>query len=162
MKIDRELSEHSPDGESALTIGVFDGVHRGHRRLIGHLVESALAGGRLSAVVTFRNHPASVLRPGFTPRYLTSVKERIGLIQGLGVDLLVPVTFDQDLGNLRAEEFVRRLQEPLNMREMVVGPGFAMGHHKVEDTRAHSELGKRMGFPVSVEDGHLIAELPDD
>ena len=160
MKIDRELSEHSPDGESALTIGVFDGVHRGHRRLIGHLVESALVGGRLSAVVTFRNHPASVLRPGFIPRYLTSVEERIGLIQGLGVDLLVPGTFDQDLGNLRAEEFVRRLQEHLNMREMVVGPGFAMGHHREGDTRVLRELGKGMGFTVSVVD--LLTDKGED
>jgi riboflavin kinase/FMN adenylyltransferase len=160
MKIDQELSAHSPDGESVLTIGVFDGVHRGHRRLIGHVVEHALATGRRSGVVTFRNHPASVLRPGFTPRYLTSVEERIGLIEGLGVDLLVPVTFDQDLGNLGAEEFVGRLQEHLNMREMVVGPGFAMGHHRKGDARVLRELGKERGFTVS--DVDLLTDEGED
>jgi riboflavin kinase/FMN adenylyltransferase len=160
MKIDRELSEHSPGGESVLTIGVFDGVHRGHRRLIGNLVEHAKATGRLSGVVTFRNHPASVLRPGLRPRHLTSVDERIGLIEGLGVDLMVPVTFDQDLGNLRAEEFVRRLQEHLNMREMVLGPGFAMGRQREGDARVLRGLGETMGFTVSAVD--LLTDNGED
>jgi riboflavin kinase/FMN adenylyltransferase len=160
IKIDRELSEHSPDRDSVLTIGVFDGVHRGHRRLIGHVVERARATGRLSGVVTFRNHPASVLRPGFTPRYLTSVEERMGLIEELGVDLLVPVTFDQDLGNLTAQQFVMRLYDRLNMREMVVGPGFAMGHHREGDVRTLRQIGSEAGFAVS--DVDLLTDKGED
>ena len=84
----------------------------------------------------------------------------MGLIEGLGVDLLVPVTFDQDLGNLTAQQFVMRLYDRLNMREMVVGPGFAMGHHREGDVRTLRQIGSEAGFAVS--DVDLLTDRGED
>ena len=152
MKIDSELSPQRPDRESALTIGVFDGVHRGHRHLIERLKEVAARTGRLSGVLTFRNHPASVLRPDFVGRYLTSVDRRIRLIKGLGADFLVPVSFDIELSRLTAREFVAILQDRLRMKGLVVGPDFAMGHNREGDVETLTSLGSEMGFSVNVVD----------
>ena len=71
MRIDGELAQVSPDRDSVVTVGVFDGVHLGHQHLISSAVEEARRSDRLSIVATFRNHPRSVLSTGFTPRYIT-------------------------------------------------------------------------------------------
>ena len=162
MKIDQELAQHSPSCDSVLTIGVFDGVHRGHRHLISRLMAEASRGGCLAGVLTFRNHPASVLRPDFDPRYLTDMDERLSLIRGLGVDFLVPISFDKDLSRLSARQFVALLQERLRMRALVIGPDFTMGHQREGDTLTLASLGREMGFvlhvvePLADEGGHVI------
>jgi riboflavin kinase/FMN adenylyltransferase len=162
MKIDQELAQHSPERESVLTIGVFDGVHRGHRHLISHLRAEANRSGWLGGVLTFRNHPASVLRPDFDPRYLTGVKERLSLIKELGVDFIVPISFDAELSQLSARRFVALLQKRLMMRGLVIGPDFTMGHQRDGDARTLKSLGREMGFALHVveplvdEGGHVI------
>ena len=150
MRIDLELAQPSADCDSVLTVGVFDGVHRGHRHLIGQLRREATAQGRLAGVVTFREHPCAVLRPDFTPRYLTTVEERLRLIRDLGVDLIVPITFDRDLSLLSVRDFAGLLQRHLRMRGLVVGPDFAMGHNREGDVTRLTALGKEMEFSVSV------------
>ena len=152
MRIDLELAQPSVDYDSVLTVGVFDGVHRGHRRLIGQLRREATAQGRLAGVVTFREHPRAVLRPDFTPRYLTTLEERLRLIHDLGVDLIVSITFDRDLSLLSVRDFAGLLQRHLRMRGLVVGPDFAMGHNREGDVARLTALGKEMGFSVTVVD----------
>ena len=152
MKIDQELAEFSPSRDSVLTIGVFDGVHQGHRHLIDRLTRVAADADMLSGVVTFRNHPKSVVRPDFKPRYITALDERLRLINQLGVSFVVPITFDLDLSMLRPEPFILRLQRLLRMRGMVVGPDFAMGHDREGDVETLTVLGKGMGVSVSVVD----------
>ena len=152
MRIDQELSQVSQDRESVLTIGVFDGVHRGHSHLMNHLTREATAAGRLAGVVTFRNHPASILRSDFKPQYLVDFDQRVRLISELGVDFVVPVTFDLDLSKLRPKEFVMRLQRHLRMRGLVLGPDFAMGHEREGNTETLRVLGGETGFSVSVVD----------
>ena len=162
MSIELELAQVVPERESVLTIGVFDGVHRGHERLLSHLRTKAEEMDLLAGVVTFRNHPGSVLRPDFTPRYLASLEDRLRLVAGLGVDFTVPVTFDDDLSQLRAREFAALLREQLKMRAMVIGPDFSMGHRREADADALSALGEEMGFSVAVvgpfmdDEGHPI------
>ena len=162
MNIDQELSRYSPELESVLTIGVFDGVHRGHRHLISELITEARGTGRLAGIVTFRNHPTSVLSPDFKARYLTTVEERLHLIEELGVDYTVPLSFDRGLSKLRAGQFAALLQQHLRMTGLVIGPDFAMGHRREGDTETLAAIGRDMGFSVHVvktlldEDGQVV------
>ena len=152
MRIEQELEQAHIDRESVLTIGVFDGVHRGHQRLIAKVVAEANANGAAAGVLTFRNHPDTVLNPNFRPHYITSVAERTRLMEGLGVDFVVPVTFDREVAGLRARKFAKLLSSNLRMRGLVVGPDFAMGYKREGNVEALSTLGAELGFSVSVVD----------
>ena len=161
MKIDEELSLSATDRESLITVGVFDGVHRGHRHLIARLVEEASSLGRLSGVVTFRTHPAELLDPTFHPQYLTSLPQRVRLLEELGVDFVAPVTFDHELSTVRARDFISLLQRHLRATGLVVGPDFAMGHRREGDVKALATMGRDLGFSVTVvdvlrEDGEAV------
>jgi len=159
MRIEQELKQAHIDRDSVLTIGVFDGVHRGHQSLISKVIAEADARGAASGVVTFRNHPDSVLNPNFQPQYITSVEERIRLIEDLGVDFVVPVTFDMNVAGLRAGKFANLLRSELRMRGLVVGPDFAMGYRREGNVEALSSLGGELEFSVSVVD--LLSEGGD-
>ena len=152
MIIDQELSEAAPTRDSSLTIGVFDGVHRGHCHLINQLTREAASTGRLAGIVTFRDHPASVLRPDSAPKHLMGLEERLRLLKELGVDFVVPITFNLELSMLSSEEFAGRLQKHLRMRGLVVGPDFALGRSREGDVSTLTALGKRIGFSVKVVD----------
>ena len=158
MRIDQELAALRVERDSMLTVGVFDGVHRGHRRLVAQLVEQARRTGRAAGVVTFRNHPAAVLRADFQPQYLTTLEQRLDLLRETGVDFVAPVTFDAELSQLDAREFAARLVSTLRMRGLVVGADFAMGHGRGGDLAALTRLGEELGFTVRAVD--LLADGP--
>ena len=145
MSLEEDLGHLTPTRDSALTIGVFDGVHRGHRHLIDALVEEARHNGLLAGVVTFKNHPITVLRPGTRVQLLTNVAERTRLLNELGVDFVAAVEFDTALAGLSSRDFLGVLASELRMRKLVVGPDFAMGRDRdgsVETLPAiTSELG---------------------
>ena len=153
MAIGDELGAFAVRGETALTIGVFDGVHRGHTHLISQLVGEAASKGLMAGVVTFREHPAAVLNPSFQAQYLTSFDDRLDLLAQTEIDFAVPITFDRALSKLTAEEFVSLLQERLRMVSLVVGPDFAMGRNREGTIERLSELGDEMGFALTVVDG---------
>ena len=159
MKVDGELAAVTVERDSMLTIGVFDGVHRGHRRLLTQLVDEARSTGRVAGVVTFRNHPASVLRADFQPQYLTTLEDRLRLLRETGVDFVAPVTFDAELSRLDARAFAARLTSALRMRGLVVGADFAMGHGRGGDSAALARLGEELGFTVQSVD--LLADGSD-
>lgn len=148
MQIERELAQVALDNDSVLTVGVFDGVHVGHKKLLHALTSEAASRGLLSGVLTFRNHPNSIFRADFRPQYLTSLDKRIKLIKDCGVGFVVPVTFDQEVAKLGAEDFTRLLQRKLRMKGLIVGPDFAMGHKREGDIEMLSTLGADMGFTV--------------
>ena len=152
MRIDGELAQVSPDRDSVVTVGVFDGVHLGHQHLISSAVEEARRSDRLSIVATFRNHPRSVLSTGFTPRYITGPEERVRLIEEVGADLVVPVTFDREMSELSARDFLELLMRRLRMRTLVVGPDFALGREREGDVDKLRSLNLEMGFSLSVVD----------
>ncbi len=153
MRLDEELAQFATGVDSVITIGVFDGVHRGHQHLIDQLVRNARkSAGRLAGVVTFREHPGAVLRPDFEPSYITTLEERLDLLKQLGADFVIPITFDEELAKLRVRPFIQSLQKHLNMRGMVVGPDFAMGHNREGDVKALPVLGRELGFTVEVID----------
>ena len=92
MSIGDELGAFAVRGETALTVGVFDGVHRGHTHLISQLVGEAASKGLMAGVVTFREHPAAVLSPSFQAQYLTSFEDRLDLLNETKIDFAVPIT----------------------------------------------------------------------
>ncbi len=146
MSLEEDLDHLSLTRDSALTIGVFDGVHRGHRHLIGALVEEARASGLLAGVVTFKNHPVTVLRPGTRVQFLTDVAERTRLLKDLGVDFVAAVAFDPELAQLSSREFLRILVRDLRMRKLVVGPDFAMGRGRDGSVETLPGLASDIGF----------------
>ncbi len=150
MLVEEELARALPENDTALTIGVFDGVHLGHEFLIKKLKERASDGGLLSVVVTFHRHPRLVLSPRSNLTYLTSIKERIRLLESLGVGCVVTLSFTRELAELSAREFIGLLQKYLRMRSLVVGPDFALGKRREGDAPKLESLGEELHFSVEV------------
>jgi riboflavin kinase / FMN adenylyltransferase len=144
-------------GRSVVTIGVFDGVHKGHQATIGHAVKRAKDLGIQSVVVTFDPHPAEVVRPGSHPAVLTEPARKAELIESLGVDVLCVVPFTPDFSRLPAEAFVHDvLVEHLHAALVVVGANFRFGHRAAGDVPQLERLGRTFGF--SVEGTPLVAD----
>ena len=150
MRAEDELRGFTPQRETVLTIGVFDGVHLGHQRLIDSLKREAATRDYLPGVVTFCPHPQQVLSPRTSLPQLTTLEERLRLIRELGIDLVVPLSFDQELAQLSARHFVALLQAHLKMRGLVIGPDFALGRNREGDVFSLHDLGKEVGFWVDV------------
>jgi riboflavin kinase/FMN adenylyltransferase len=145
-----ELSAFTPERETLLTIGVFDGVHLGHRHLIRKLTQRAAEGNLLSGVVTFNSNPKAVLSPRTKLARLTTLEERASLLKSLGVDLVIPLTFTAEVAALSAREFVLYLKKYLKMRGLVIGPNFALGRGREGNAAALQSLGQELGFTVEV------------
>ncbi len=125
-----------------VTIGVFDGVHRGHRSVIGHTVERARGDGLEAAVVTFDPNPLEVLRPDVAPTRLCSIDRRVELIGSLGVDRVEVLPFTRELSQETPEEFIQAtLRAKLDARVVVVGEGFRFGHKAAGTTDTLREAG---------------------
>ncbi|MDR6325644.1 riboflavin kinase/FMN adenylyltransferase [Actinoplanes couchii] len=140
-----------------MTIGVFDGVHRGHQAIIGHAVKRADDLGLQSVVMTFDPHPAEVVRPGSHPAVLTEPVRKAELIEALGVDALCVVPFTQAFSQLSPDEFVHDvLVESLHTAAVVVGDNFRFGHKAAGDVHLLESLGRTFGF--TVEDAPLVSE----
>ena len=150
MSVLEELARLHTTNPTVITVGMFDGVHKGHQYLIGCLKESAARQGCASGVITFTNHPRSVMKPDVRVPLLTTPEDRLRLISEQGVDLVVPLSFTPELSYLRARQFVELLKETFNMRGLVVGPEFAFGYQREGTTAVLSELGKELGFTVEV------------
>lgn len=160
MKLDADLSQFSPDNDSALSIGVFDGVHRGHAHLIRRLMAEARQDDLLAGVVTFKNHPLTVLRTDFQPRYISDLDERVRLLKGIGLDFVVPVTFDHGLAGLTSEQFLGKLRDGLRMKKLVVGPDFAMGRNRDGTAETLPVIGQELGFEVKTADLMVEGDEP--
>ena len=150
MRVEDELSQFVPEKGTILTIGVFDGIHLGHQWLIDYLKRQALVRDLLGGVVTFHTHPQRVLSPQTPLPYLTPLEERLKLLQGLGVDFIVPLSFTPELSRLSARHFVELLQKELKMRGLVIGSDFALGREREGDALFLHSLGKEAGFTVEV------------
>jgi riboflavin kinase / FMN adenylyltransferase len=144
-------------GRSVVTIGVFDGVHRGHQAIIGHTVKLARDRGLYSVVMTFDPHPAEVVRPGSHPAVLTEPARKAELVEGLDVDALCVIPFTPDFSRLPAEAFVHDiLVERLHAAAVVVGENFRFGHRAAGDTALLERLGRTFGY--AVDQAPLVSE----
>lgn len=146
----RELARVAPGRPSAVTIGVFDGVHRGHQHLVTQLVTQAQDEGLATLAVTFNPHPRTVLSPGSAVTYLTSLEERVELLQGLGLDAVAVLSFTSQLSQISPEDFLVLLIDELKMKLLVVGPDFALGRNRAGTVEVAKEIGARRGFRVGV------------
>ena len=134
-----------------LAMGVFDGLHRGHREVIAAAVRSGARLGITPAVLTFDPHPDTVLSPRGAPPLLTTTEEKLALLRDLGVRLTVLATFDRQLADMPAEEFVRELLVGrLRARCLVVGEGWRFGAGGKGATGLLREMAPELGFSVSV------------
>jgi riboflavin kinase/FMN adenylyltransferase len=138
-----------PDEGTAVTIGFFDGLHLGHRVVIGEARRLAAELGARSAVVTFDCHPAAVVRPESAPKLLTDLDQRLELLATTGIDYAVVVHFDEARSLESAEDFVRHeLVDCLGARAVIVGGDFHFGHGRKGDVALLERMGAEHGFEV--------------
>jgi riboflavin kinase/FMN adenylyltransferase len=144
----RKLEDVQLDGASVVTIGVYDGVHRGHQRLLVDLVAQAHHVGQRAVVISFFPHPDVVLRGVAGRYYLTTPDERAALLEQLGVDVVITLAFDERLRQMRAADFVDQLVARLGMRQLWVGADFALGYQREGNVAYLSALGEARGYQV--------------
>ena len=147
-----ELRRAAVDRPTAITIGVFDGVHRGHAALLSCVIERARMAGQAAGVVTFHPHPQQVLDPQTTLTYLTSLEDRLDLLAKAGLDAVAPVTFTSELAQTDASDFVRLLVDEFHLATLVAGPDFALGRQRGGDLDTLQALGVEIGYAVEVID----------
>ncbi|MFF0544457.1 bifunctional riboflavin kinase/FAD synthetase [Nocardia thailandica] len=136
-------------GPCVLTIGVFDGVHRGHAQLISRAVAAAEARGVPAVLMTFDPHPMEVVRPGSHPAQLSTLNRRADLVAELGIDVFCVMPFTQEFMKLTPEEYVERLLvDRLRVAEVVVGDNFTFGKKAAGTVDTMRALGERFGFAV--------------
>ena len=150
MPVEEELAQLSPKKDMVLTIGVFDGVHLGHKYLISQLKEHARKQNLLSGVVTFRQHPQEVLVPQTKVPFLTDLAERTNLLKNEGVGTIITLSFTPELAQLSSRQFISLLKKHLRMRGMVVGPDFALGKVREGNIDALRALAQEMNFSLTV------------
>jgi len=149
MRIARDLASVQPSSDAHVAVGVFDGVHCGHQRLIGQMVATAHASGKLALIYTFDPHPLAALG-GQPPPLLTTVEERAEVMAALGLDALVAPPFTPEVARIRAADFARALVEQLRMVELWAGPDFALGYQREGTIPVLQRLGRELGFTVRV------------
>jgi riboflavin kinase/FMN adenylyltransferase len=136
-------------GPTAVTIGVFDGLHRGHQALLGRVAEEAAARGLLPGAITFDRHPMTVVRPGSQPKLLSTLSQRVALLGECGMAFVLVLQFTPKQSRMAAEEFaVKVLLETVQARVVVVGHNFRFGHRAAGDARLIAELAQPRGVDV--------------
>ncbi len=150
-------------GPSVVTIGVFDGVHRGHQRIVARAAAIAAQRGLPVVVVTFDPHPDEVVRPGSHPPFLASARRRADLRAGLGAEAVCVLPFSYEFSQLGPDEFVRAvLVDRLHAAVVVVGENFRFGHRAAGDVPLLGELGEKYDFtaegvPLLADGGDTIS-----
>jgi riboflavin kinase/FMN adenylyltransferase len=151
-----ELTE--PLTNPVLTIGNFDGVHKGHLALFDKVKERAKAIGGQSVVMTFEPHPLKIMRPADGPRLITHTGQKLELIEKAGIDIIVCVSFDRDFAAIPAREFITGiLVHKIGIKEIVVGYDYTFGHNREGDINLLREMGDSFGFVV-----HLVGPIEID
>lgn len=156
------LAEFPPTLDSVvLALGTFDGVHLGHRQVIGQAVACARAIGGCAVVVTFEPHPLEVLRPSAEPVLLTTMDERLGLFQEIGVDMVLILPFDLAFSELPARVWLDDiLTRHLGAREVFVGTSYTFGHRREGTAPRLAEWGHARGLPVHLVPAVLVGGEP--
>jgi riboflavin kinase/FMN adenylyltransferase len=145
-----ELSHYATGRPTAITLGVFDGVHLGHRHLIDLLKERAASRALTSGIVTLHPSPIQVLRPQVRVAYLTSFEERMELLRAAGVDTVAPLTFTSEVAELSALDFLAMLHGALDMRFLLMGPDNAFGRGREGTPQRVAEIADELGFELEV------------
>lgn len=150
MPIAQELGGFSRGKDGIVTIGVFDGVHLGHKYLISKLKELAGQQGLHPFILTFDKHPQEILNPAENPLFLSDADEKSRLLKNEGIDDVIVLPFTRELAEIDARIFIDLLIEKLHMKSLVIGPDFALGRGAKGNITAIHEFGKQLGFSVTV------------
>lgn len=150
MRIARGFSEALEWGPCAVTIGNFDGVHAGHRLLLCATIDAARERGVSALALTFDPHPMAVVAPSRMPRLLTTVEERCGIMNQLGLDGVVILPFTPEIARLSPEQFAALLKDSLHAGVVVVGENFRFGHKHAGHAGTLVTLGEALGFETRV------------
>lgn len=144
---------------TAITVGTFDGVHLGHRTLIGKLVDKAREIGGRSVLVTFNPHPREVLHGGHnTVGLLTTLKERAEILHQLGVDVMVVIPFDRDFSLLSSQDFIQKiLFSKIGIAEFIIGYDHQFGKNREGTIKTVEELAQTLGYKVHLIQAHEVA-----
>ncbi len=156
MRLIHRLEDAQLTEETVVTIGSFDGVHRGHQALICQVRQAALQAQRAAVVITFFPHPSVVLGRA-QPFYLTSPEEKLVQINQAGVDWLIELPFTVETAQVRAAEFIEQLIQHLHLRELWIGHDFALGYKREGNAEFLARLGQTRGFTV-----HAVDPLTND
>jgi len=150
MKLIRDLGQlEKPLMNPVLTIGNFDGVHRGHLALFDRVKARARLIQGQSAVMTFEPHPIKVMKPGNGPPLITMIDQKLELISAAGIDVIFCLPFTKQFAAISAQSFVRSiLLEKIGMKELVVGYDYAFGHQREGDIKLLKAMGRTLGFAV--------------
>ncbi len=156
------LAEFPPDArDPVLALGTFDGLHLGHRQVIGGAVARARAIGGTAAAVTFEPHPLEVLRPSAEPVLLTTVEERLALFEQAGVDVAVVLPFGLEFSRIKAEVWLDEiLLKALRAREIFVGSSYTFGHRREGTAPRLAEWGRAHDIPVHLIPAVLVSGEP--
>ena len=150
MQVIREILKSADSMRSVVTIGAYDGVHRGHQAVIAQVKATARQLGCRSVVITFDRHPASVVRPESAPKLLTDIDQKLELLEKTGVDATMIVSFDASQSTEEPASFVKRvLVDALNTQVIVVGEDFHFGVKRAGNVAMLRDLGKQFDFEVA-------------
>lgn len=131
------------------TIGCFDGVHRGHRNLIAQVCKEAQKSNMKSLLITFSNHPRSILQPGYHPQLLSSTSEKLALLSKTGVDMCFPLLFTKEMSQVSAFQFMKTfLQERFNVHTLLIGFNHHFGKPNGETIEDYRDYGRKLGIQV--------------
>lgn len=147
MKVLSEV-ERLPLGSTVATIGMFDGVHRGHATLVNFLKQQAAAMGKQSLVITFLRHPRQILHPDDSFRLIMPLEDRLKQIEALGPDLLVPLDFTPELSELDSSQFLEMLRDHYGVSTLVAGYNHHFGHNRNETFEDYCRHGQSLGVNV--------------
>jgi riboflavin kinase/FMN adenylyltransferase len=151
MEILSDIKEYKQTDRSCLTIGNFDGLHLGHKRILDDVVRTARHCGCRSILVTFEPHPLDLLRPGQAPLLITTRQEKTSLIEKAGIDVLLVLKFDAALAQLDGRDFVQELLcSRLHAKHIFVGRHFVFGYRRSGNVALLEQMGKDLDFEVHV------------
>ena len=151
-------------GKTWLTVGVFDGIHRGHQEILKTLSAGAHQAGVKAVVLSFYPHPAAILGKRADIKYLTPPDEKAALLEAVcDIDLLITHPFDRSVAALSPEAFIAKLQKHLDLQKIFVGYDFALGKNRIGDAAYLTQMGLKDGYavqefpPLCDDDGIVIS-----
>lgn len=161
IQIIRSIDEYTPlQPPIVLTIGNFDGMHRGHQQVLQQVKNYADQHHAHSALITFENHPSTILRPDQPVELICSLEHRLKLFEEMGIKTVFLLTFNQDFANQTAEDFLIRLRQKLPFSHFVLGHDATLGRDRQGDPKVMQKLSERLGFTLEYLDSFLFGDLP--
>ncbi|UCE97299.1 MAG: riboflavin biosynthesis protein RibF, partial [Dehalococcoidia bacterium] len=150
MLLEEKLARLTTESETAITVGVFDGVHIGHKYLLSKLIKQSKENNLTSCVVTFKQHPLKLFNPKTSPPFLTNLTQKTKLLGKAGTQNVIALTFTTEVAHTGARQFVYLLQKYLKMRRLILGPDFTLGKNQEGDADFLRNLSQDMGFTLTV------------